>query len=121
MEMKLNIYKDRKCKEVEKTLIANDFRLGTGVCEDVLRLVKVDQFDDLTALSDESQLVLVMNTVTNNLGTFKNILKDIFDDVTDDELERTAFAEITAVVMQIVEYSLSIMFSTFISGKRQKN
>ena len=41
MELKLDIYNGR---EIEKTYISTDFRLMTGTCEDLLKLVDVDKF-----------------------------------------------------------------------------
>lgn len=119
MELKLNIYKDKKCKEIEKTLTVNDFELSTGVCEDALRLLKVDQVDDLAAMSEESQAMLVLDIVTGNLERFKDLLKNVFDDLTDEDLEKTKITDIMSAVVQIVKYSFSMLFSAFKTDKRK--
>ena len=120
MELKLTIYTDKKCKEIQKTLIVNDFELSTGVCEDVLQLMKVDHLDGISALSEESQTELLLETITNNLSQFKDLLKNVFDDLTDEDLSKTKIKEVMTVISQIVKYSFSNLFSAFATGN-QKN
>lgn len=119
MELRLNIYTDKKCKELERTAIANDFELSTGVCEDVLQLVKVDQIDDLAALSEESQAAVLVEIISNNFEEFKNLLKNVFDDLTDNDLSRTKMNEMMSVVAQIIKYAFQMLFSAFNTGKKK--
>lgn len=119
MELKLNIYTDKKCKEIKKTLTANDFELSTGVCEDVLRLIKVDQVDDLAALSEESQAELLLDIITNNLEQFKDLLKNVFDDLTDEDLSNTRIKELMGAVAQIIKFSFATLFSAFKPDKKK--
>lgn len=118
MELKLNIYTDRKLKTVEKTLTADDFRLSTGICEDILNIVNIDIFEGVSALSEEDQIIEVMKMIIGGFETFKELLKETFDDITDDEIERTDVREIATVVIRIVKYSLAGLFSAF-GGKRK--
>lgn len=119
MELRLNIYTDKKCKVIEKTLTANDFELSTGVCEDVLRLIKVDQIDDLAALSEESQAALLLDIITANFDQFKDLLKNVFDDLTDDALSRTKLSDMMSVVAKIIKFSFATLFSAFKTDKRK--
>ena len=113
MELKLNIYKSRKLKEIEKTLVAEDFELSTGICEDMLKLINIDLFEGVTALSEEDQFVEIFKIVVGGFDIFKDLLKDVFDDLTDEEIERTKVKEVAYIVFRIVKYSLENLFSSF--------
>lgn len=117
MELKLNIYTDKKCKEIAKTLIVQDFELSTGVCEDVLRLIKVDEIDGITAMSEESQAELLIDIITNNFEQFKDLLKNVFDDLTDEDLSKTKIKEMMRVVALIIKFSFATLFSAFKTDK----
>lgn len=119
MELRLNIYTDKKCKDIERTVAVNDFELSTGVCEDVLQLIKVDQIDDLASLSEESQAAVLVDIISNNFEEFKNLLKNVFDDVTDSDLSRTKMQEMLTVVAQIIKYTFQMLFSAFHTGKKK--
>ena len=118
MELKLNVYKTRKLKEVEKTLVTDDFKLSTGICEDMLNIINIDIFEGVNALSEEDQILEVMKMVVGGFGVFKELLKETFDDLTDDEIERTDIREIAVVVVRVVKFSLAGLFSAF-GGKRK--
>ncbi len=120
MELKLNIYTDRKLKKIEKTYTANTFDLSTGVCEDLLHIVKIDMFENgLEILTEETQIVEVVKMVVSNLDTFKDLLKEIFDGLTDDEISRTSMKEIAKAVVLCIKFSLVEMFASF--GGNRKN
>ena len=120
MELKLNIYTDKKCKVIAKTLTVNDFELSTGVCEDVLQLIKVDQIDDLAAMTEESQAAWLLDIITGNLEQFTDLLKNVFADLTDEDLSKTKIKEMMKVVAQIIKFSFATLFSAFKPDK-QKN
>lgn len=108
MEIKLNIYKDEKLKELEKTYIANDFELSTGVIEDIMNCINIDAFEGgLEALSDEGQISTIVPMIYGAYGTFKNLLKNAFDGLTDDEIKRTKIKEVAKVVIDIIKYSFA--------------
>lgn len=118
MELKLNIYTDRKCKEIEKTLVANDFELSTGICEDIMSIVDIDLIEGGEALSEESQVIEVMKIVVRSFSTFKVMLKEVFDDLTDEEIGRTKMKEIAFVVVQILKFAIKNLFSAFGGSKK---
>lgn len=119
MELQLNIYADKKLKEVEKTYTTNDFELSFGACEDLLELVNIDMFEGgLEALSDENKIALILKPIITGVPTFKDILKDVFDGLTDDELKRVKTSEFIKCVATIIKYSITGLASSF--GK-QKN
>ena len=119
MELKLNIYTTRKLKEIEKTVVTDDFRLSTGICEDLLNIINIDLFEGVNALSEEDQIIEVIKMVVGSFDVFKNLLKETFDELTDDEIERTDVKEIATVVVKIVRFSLASLFSSF--GGKGKN
>lgn len=120
MELKLDIYKTKLCREVEKTCTANDFELSLGICEDVLNIINIDMFDGgISSLSDESMTDLVINIVKNGLPFFKDLLKEIFE-ITDTEVAKTKISDIAKVVINIVKYSFSQLASS-LGGKKTKN
>lgn len=111
MELKLNIYNG---KEIEKTYTAQDFRLTTGVCEDILNVIDIDQFVNLTDLSDEDALKL-LPTMMKLAKQFNPIMKEVFPELTDDEYKRTDMGEVSAVAWQIIMYTIGQLFN--VSGK----
>ena len=120
MELKLDIYKTRLCREVERTVPANDFELSTGVCEDVLNLINIDMFEGgFQSLSDESKQELMIDLVKNGYPYFLDLIKEIFE-LTDDEAKRIKVADVAKVVMDIVKYSFTQLTSA-LGGNKRKN
>ena len=108
MEIKLNVYKTRSLKIIEKTYSVSDFRLSFGACEDILNAINVDLFTgSLDALSDEGKASEMMKMVIDALPVIKDILKDVFEGLTNDELKRTSIQDIIQVVIQIVQYAMA--------------
>lgn len=120
MELKLNIYADRFCRNLEKTVTANDFELSTGICEDVLNIINIDMFEGgLSALSDESMQELAIGIVKNGYPFFVEIIKEIFE-ISDDEVKRIKVADVVTVVIEIVKNSVNQLVGS-LGGKKQKN
>jgi hypothetical protein len=120
MELTLNVYTGRLCREVEKSVTANDFELSTGICEDVLNIINIDMFEGgLEALSDESKFSLVVGVVKDGFPFFRDLIKEIFE-LTDDEVKRTKLSEIAKVVIDIVKYS-GKQLATSLGADKRKN
>ena len=103
--IKLKVYKDRKLKEVEHIYKVEDFQLSFGACEDILNAIGVDKFDEgMEALSNESK-----NSEFFKSFVIKDIFKDIFEGLTDDEIRRVGLDDFFSVTTEIVMYSLSRM------------
>ena len=120
MELKLNVYTTKFCKEIERIATAEDFELSTGICEDGLNIVNIDMFEGgLTSLSDESIYDIVISVVKNGFPFFIELVKEIFD-LKDDETKRLKLSEIAVVVVDIVKYSVSQLAGTF-GNKKRKN
>lgn len=119
MEIKLDIYVDRKLKEVKKTYIANDFEVSTAVCEDLLNVIDLDMLDGgLEALSDETKLLQLLKTVVGGVNVFKDLLKDVFEGLTDEEIRYTKLNEILKCVATIIKYAINGLYSSFNSKNK---
>lgn len=119
MELKLNIYTSKICREVEKTVTARDFELSLGVCEDVLDVINIDMFEGgLAALSQDDLLDLAVPIIKNGFPFFKGLLSEIFE-VSEDEIRRTKLSEVAQVIVAIVQYSIIQLKS--LRGKKSKN
>lgn len=99
--MKLNIY-DKK--QVVKTYEAETYDLMFGTVEDIAEAVKLDE---LKSGSDVEIIKLVGNLVVTSMGTVKELLKDIFDGLTDDELKHTKVSEIARVLIDTVKFTIT--------------
>ena len=110
MEIKLNVYKTRSLRTVEKTYSVSDFRLSFGACEDILNAINSDLFTgNLDALSDEGKSAEMLKMVIDALPVIKDILKDVFEGLTDEELKKTDVRDIMKVVIEIVQYSMATL------------
>lgn len=99
--MKLNIYKGR---QIEKTYTADTYDLMFGTIEDVADAINLDS---LKTGSDVEIIKMIGNLVLNSMGTVKNLLKDIFDGITDEELKRVKVKEIAAVLLDVVKFTIA--------------
>lgn len=115
--MKLNIYKG---KEIIKTYEAETAFLSLGVCEDILKAVDIESL--ITGYNDpEKQLAIgasILKVVISNFDSFKELLKDTFEGLTDDELRNTDIGEVASTITEIVTYSVNKLFSITASKKK---
>lgn len=112
--MKLNIYDH---KEVIKTYEANEYELMFGTVEDMIDAAKLDKIESGT---DAEIVMAATNLVTTSMDTVKDLLKDVFDGLTDDEIRHTRVSEIVNVIVDVIKYAIS-QISLFGGGKREKN
>lgn len=92
--MKLNIYKNQK--EVEKTYQVDNYDLMFGTVEDILGI-----FDEIDDMGDNMQ---IFNAIRHNRSKLNALLKDIFPELTDDELRRTKLFELVPVFIGLFGY-----------------
>lgn len=92
--MKLNIYKNQR--EVEKTYEIDDYDIMYGTVEDVLSM-----FDEIDDFADNMQIFRV---IQKNRQKLNDLLKDIFPDLTDDELRRIKLKELVPVFVELFAY-----------------
>ena len=98
--MKLNIYEK---KEVVKTYETDSYDLMFGVVEDVAEAVDLDS---LKTGTDAEIIKMVGNLVLKSMDTVRNLLKDVFDGITDDEIKKTKVKEIATVLVDIVKFTI---------------
>ena len=108
--MTLNIYRGGK---IEKTYTAEAYDLMFGVLEDVADAVKIDEMKNG---SDEELVKMTANLVVRSMGTVHDLLKDVFEGITEEEIRRTKVIEIATVLVQIIKYTIEQMRKG-ISGK----
>lgn len=99
--MKLNIYEKKK---IVKTYTAETYDLMFGTVEDVAEAVNLDE---LKTGSDVEIMTMAGKLVMKSMSTVKELLKDIFDGLTDEELKNTKVAEIVQVVIDVVMYTMT--------------
>lgn len=98
--MKINVYEK---KQIVKTYETDTYDLLFGVLEDVADAIKLDE---LTTGSDVEIIKMVGNTVLSSMDTIKNLLKDIFDGITDEELKNVRVSEIVTVVVDVAKFTI---------------
>lgn len=99
--MKLNIYEKKK---IVKTYETDVYDLMFGTVEDIAAAVKLDE---LKTGSDVEIIKLVGNLVITGMDTIKNLLKDVFEGITDEELKKVKVSEIAVVLIEIVKFTLA--------------
>ena len=99
--MKLNIYDKKK---IVKTYEVDTYDLMFGTVEDVANAIDLDS---LKTGSDVEIIKMVGKLVMSSMDTVKNLLKDIFDGITDEELKQTKVSEIATVLVDVVKFTIA--------------
>ncbi len=111
--MKLNIYDH---KNIIKTYEASAYEIMFGTVEDIIDAAKLDKIETGT---DAEIVMAATHLVTNSMDTVKDLLKDVFDGLTDDEIRHARVSEIINVIVDIIMYAVSQI--TLFGGKTGKN
>lgn len=101
--LKLGIYKKQKCV---KTYTASTYDLMFGTAEDILALIKAEDF---RGDSKEELEQAVMDLAMKSMSTVKALLLDIFDGLTEEELRNTKLKEVARVLIEVVRYAAAQM------------
>ena len=102
MQLQLNIYRGGA---VEKTYTADQFDIMFGTVEDIVALIDVDAFGD--GVDNNIYISAVLKLLTGGMDQVKNLLKEVFPGVTDDELKRTKVKELTTLILNLVKFSFA--------------
>ena len=104
--MKLNIYEKKK---IVKTYEVDTYDLMFGTVEDVANAVDLDSLEGATtgAAADIAIIKMVGKLVMTSMDTVKDLLKDIFDGITDEELKKTKVSEIATVLVDVVKFTIA--------------
>lgn len=92
----LNIYKKDDKKTIEKTYTVDGYELMLGTVEEFVNIIDVDKLNDNTA---------VAGMVLKGYGKIKPLIKDIFPEITDEELNRV---KVTELVQVIIDTGMSV-------------
>ena len=98
--MKLNIYEK---KQIIKTYEVDEYTLLWGTVTDVANAVNLDE---LQTGSQAELTKLAFGLVLKSVDTVNELLKDIFDGLTDDELRRVDVTEVAQVIVDVVTYTI---------------
>lgn len=114
MELKLNIYKSQN--EIKKTYTADTYDVMMGTVEDLLNALDLDALmghkGATTAAAAAGKLV------ANGMDMVKPLLKDIFPDLTDEELRHTKAKEVLSVIVGLTGFSLDEIKALHAAGKK---
>ena len=99
--MKLNVYNK---KEIVKTYEADTYDLMFGTMEDVIATLDLD---GLQTGSEIEMVKVAANVVVNNIDTVRDLMKDIFDGITDEELRNVKVKDMARVLVEIVTYMIA--------------
>lgn len=109
--MKLNVYNRR---QIVKTYEADAYDLPFGIVEDVADIIKID---DIKTGSNEELFKLAAGVVLKGTDTVKELMKDIFEGISDEELKKTRVTEMAQVLVEVVRYT----FDQLQKGLNRKN
>lgn len=99
--MILNIYNKNT---IIKSYECESYDIKFGVVEDVIGLFDMDELQK----GDDIELIkLVGKTIPKSLDSIKNLMKDIFDGLTDEELRNVKIKEMAQIIVTIIKYALS--------------
>lgn len=103
MELKLNVYKKEKGKRVvAKTYTTDTGFISFGVIEDLLGELDID----ITSDKD------IVQAVMKSFNQIKPILKDLFDGITDKEINGINTFDLINVMKQLISYAVTLVRMT---------
>jgi hypothetical protein len=80
--LKLNIYKEDNKNEIEKTFTAEGYDLMLGTLQDIMAIIDIDKINS----GNEMELAKM---AIRGFDQIAPILRDVFPEVTTEELRRT--------------------------------
>ena len=98
--MKLDIYENM---QVIKTYESDTYDLMFSTLEDVTQAIDLDQ---IQSGEDVGIIKAVGKLVINSMDTVKNLLKGIFDGITDAEIRKAKVADIVKVIIEVAQYTI---------------
>lgn len=97
--MILNVYEKKK---IVKTYKADTYDLMYGTITDIANVINLD---NIKSGSNEEILKLVIKLLPTGLDSVNNLLKDIFDGLTDEELKHVKVKEIAQVLVDVIVFT----------------
>lgn len=110
MEIKINVY-DKS--QVIKTYTVNDFDLSMGTIEEVVEVFDLDNLATLLKSNKSTDKVglieAVGRMVQGSFSTTKNLLLEVFPEMTEEEFKKTKLKEVILVIKNLIMYSISVI------------
>ena len=100
-KMKLAIYEK---KQPVKTYTAETYDLLFGTVEDIADAMNID---NLKTGADVEIIQMAVSLIRNNMDLVKDLLKDIFDGLTDEEIRKAKVREIAGVLLEVVKFTIA--------------
>mgnify|MGYP001117997385 CR=1 FL=1 len=111
MEIKLNIYNK---KEIVKTYTTNSYDIQFGTVEDLINLIDLDKLKS----DDDFELIKMVGIIVNDgFDIVKQLLKDMFEGLTDEELRCTKVSEIISALSEPIKFVIKRLYK----GGNSKN
>lgn len=111
MEIKLNIYNK---KEIVKTYTTNSYDIQFGTVEDLINLIDLD----ILKSNDDFELIKMVGIiVSDGFDIVKQLLKDMFEGLTDEELRYTKVSEIIRALSEPIKLVIKKLYK----GENSKN
>lgn len=101
--MKLDIYEN---KNVIKTYETDKYSLMFGTIQEFIKIINLDE---LKSTSEEEIGNLVLKAIPNSIDLISHLMKDIFDELTDDELKNVRLKDIATVIIEVIKYAINEM------------
>ena len=98
--MILNIYEKKK---IVKTYSADTYDLMFGTLEDIADALKLDE---LVSGTNAEIAKMATDLIIHSKDQVKDLLKDIFEGISDEEIKKTKVAEIAVVFVDVVKYTI---------------
>lgn len=100
-------------KTKQKTYKAESAFLPLGLVEDILKAVNInDLLGGVKTQEQQAQLGLkIVELVVENFDSFKGLLIQTFDGLTEEELRTVDIADVAKAVYEIVIFSITKLFS----------
>lgn len=112
--MKLDIYEDHK---IVKTYETKDYNLKFGTLEDVLNAIDIDKLKNAT---EADILATVGELCLNSFPLVKELILDVFEELTEEEMRGALVEDIAGVLVDIVIYTITKINRSF-GWVRSKN
>lgn len=120
MELKLNIYDENE--NIVKTHIRQSFSIKMKLLKKIIKTIDLENLAGcLGTEGKESNTELVKiagNFAVNAYDTVRELMKQVFPGLTDEEYENTTIEEVAIVVIRLAENTMNTISS---AGGERKN
>lgn len=107
MQLSLNIYKKENRREIERVAVANEFDIMFGTVEDLIALIDVEKLSG--EVKDIDFISAIASLLSGGIGQVKDLIMEIFPDVTEDEMRRVKARDIMSVLVAVLKYGFANM------------